>query len=270
MPAAPAPSSGSGIHRQRQVAESFGADAERYDRTRPSYPAALIDRIVASSPGHTVLDVGCGTGIAARQFQAAGCTVLGVEPDERMASLARRSGIEVDVATFEDWDPAGRAFDAVVAGQAWHWVDPVAGAVKAARVLRPGGLLALFWHGAVLPPELAQAFASIYTEVQPGLPFNPWARPAMDSYRIMCGTAADGMAQAGGYSDPEQWQFDWDRYYTRDEWLEQVPTIGGHSQIAPAKLAELLTAMGDVIDAAGGGFTMRYATVTVVATRARA
>jgi SAM-dependent methyltransferase len=75
----------------------------------------------APAPG--VLDVGCGTGIAARQFQAAGCRVLGVDPDPRMVGLARQSGLEVEVAAFETWDPAGRVFDAVIAGQAWHWVD---------------------------------------------------------------------------------------------------------------------------------------------------
>jgi len=58
-----------------------------------------------------VLDVGCGTGIAARQFQAAGCAVLGVDPDERMAAYARERGLEVEVSTFETWEPAGRTFD---------------------------------------------------------------------------------------------------------------------------------------------------------------
>src|SRR5258708_16201220 len=67
-------------HQHRQVAESFGSDAERYDRARPNYPGALVERIVAASPGLDVLDVGCGTGIAARQFQAAGRRVLGVDP----------------------------------------------------------------------------------------------------------------------------------------------------------------------------------------------
>jgi ubiquinone/menaquinone biosynthesis C-methylase UbiE len=62
------------------VAESFGSDAARYDRSRPSYPDALVNRIVAASPGRRILDVGCGTGIAARQFQAAGCRVLGLIP----------------------------------------------------------------------------------------------------------------------------------------------------------------------------------------------
>ncbi|HMH92212.1 MAG TPA: class I SAM-dependent methyltransferase, partial [Streptosporangiaceae bacterium] len=121
-------------HQARHVAESFGSDAERYDRARPRYPDAMVAAIVAASPGPSVLDVGCGTGIAARQFQAAGCRVLGVEPDARMAGLARRFGVEAEVAKFEAWDSGGRAFDVVIAGQAWHWVDPVAGAAQAAQV----------------------------------------------------------------------------------------------------------------------------------------
>ena len=131
-------------HRQRQVAESFGSDAERYDRARPRYPEAMVRQVVAASPGMDVLDVGCGTGIAARQFKAAGCRVLGVDPDARMADLARQFGVEVEVSAFESWDSGGREFDAVVAGQAWHWVDPVAGAAQAARALRPRGRLAVF------------------------------------------------------------------------------------------------------------------------------
>src|SRR5258706_12445801 len=86
-------------HRYRQIAESFGEDPGRYDRTRPAYPAALIDRIIAASPGRDVLDVGCGTGTAARQFLAAGCSVLGVEPDARMAEFGRRGGVAVEMAT---------------------------------------------------------------------------------------------------------------------------------------------------------------------------
>jgi SAM-dependent methyltransferase len=265
QPAPPAPPSET--HRQRQVAESFGTDAARYDRARPSYPAPLVDRIVAASPGRDVLDVGCGTGIAARLFQAAGCRVLGVDPDDRMTSVARQGGLEVEVAAFEDWDGAGREFDAVIAAQAWHWVDPVAGAAKAAQVLRPGGLLAVFWNAAQLPPDLSAAFAEVHRVVQPGLPFNPAARPALDAYQIMCDKAADGMRAAGAFGEPEQWRFDWDRPYTRDEWLDQVPTMGGHAQLQPAKLEELLAGLGAAIDALGGDFTMNYATVAVTATR---
>ena len=121
LPPARTPFDGRESHQAREIAESFGSDAGRYDRARPRYPDAMVDRIVAGAPrsgrNPDILDVGCGTGIVARQFQAAGGRVLGVDPDARMADLARRYGLEVEVSTFEAWDSAGRAFDAVVSGQ---------------------------------------------------------------------------------------------------------------------------------------------------------
>nr|WP_308295931.1 class I SAM-dependent methyltransferase [Streptomyces sp. ISL-96] len=251
------------------MAESFGSDAERYDTARPRYPQAMVGRIVAAIPGPGVLDVGCGTGIAARQFQAAGCRVLGVEPDARMADLARNLGVETDVATFEAWDPAGREFDAVVAGQAWHWVDPVAGAAKAAQVLRPGGRLAAFWNVFQLPPDVAGAFAAVYRRVMPDSPFSLQAMTsqALDGYQVLFTKAADGIREAGGFSDPEQWRFDWEWSYTRDAWVDQLPTHGAFTQLTSDKLAEVLKGVGAAIDAMGGSFTMRYATVAVTAVR---
>src|SRR6202042_571517 len=200
-------------HQARDMAQSFGRDPERYDRARPSYPAALVERVIAASPGRDVLDVGCGTGIDARQFQAAGCSVLGIEPDARMAELARQGGLDVEVAKFEDWESAGREFDAVVAGQSWHWVDPVVGTAKAALVLRPGGRLAVFWNAFQPPPGVTQAFAAVYDRIATGLPFNPFARSTLESYLRMCDGSAGAIREAGTFSEPEQWRYDWERPY---------------------------------------------------------
>ena len=278
VPPARAPFGGRESHQAREIAESFGSDPGRYDRARPRYPGALVDRIVAGLPGPDgpdgqhgpdgpdVLDVGCGTGIVARQFRAAGCRVLGVDPDARMADLARRHGLEVEVATFETWESAGREFDAVVAGQSWHWVDPAAGAAGAARVLRPGGRLAVFWNAFQPPPEVAGAFAAVYRRVLPDSPFGRGGAGTSgpDAYRDQCARAAGGMRDAGAFGPPEQWRFDWDRPYSRDEWLDQVPTSGFWGQIPAAGQRELLAG---AVDAAGGSFTMRYATVAVTAVR---
>ncbi len=247
-------------HEARHVAESFGVDAARYDRTRPRYPAALIARIAAGR--RDVLDVGSGTGIAARQLQAAGCRVLGVEPDARMAAVGRRFGVASEMATFEQWDPAGRDFDAVVAGQAWHWVDPVAGAAKAARVLRPGGLLVVFWNAFELPPALAAAVGAVYQRVLPGSPISLVVR---DAYPRLNAMAADGMR--GVFAAPEEWRFDWERTYTRDEWLDQVSTFGGHTTLAVEQRHALLSGIGAAIDEVGGRFAMRYTTLAVAAVR---
>jgi SAM-dependent methyltransferase len=256
------------LHLQRQVAEGFGADAGRYDRARPTYPADLLDRIIAASPGPDLIDVGCGTGISARLFQAAGCRVLGVDPDPRMAELARQGGTETEVATFEDWDPAGRTFDAVIAAQSWHWVDRVAGVAKAAAVLRPGGRLAVFWNAFGPPEDLREAFGEVFRRALPDSPFGDyWARPAVDAYRVGCVKVADAIRQTGAFGEPEEWLSEWERPYTRDEWLDLVPTTGGFTRHPEVVQRQILDGLGAAVDAAGGSFTMSYTTIAATAAR---
>jgi SAM-dependent methyltransferase len=259
-------------HRLREVAESFGVDAERYDRARPRYPDALIERVIAASPGIDFLDVGCGTGLGARQYRAAGCRVLGVDVDPRMAEFAQQTGIDVEIGTFEDWDPRGRSFDAVVAGQAWHWVDPVRGAAKAAQVLRPHGLLALYWHVFDPPSQVADAFDDVLHRVAPDAPLwnrstdnNDASNAAFDLQQGNLQRAVDGIRTAGRFGEPEQWRFEWQRHYTRDEWLDHLPTTGTLTRLAPDQVATVLEAVGTAIDGIGGGFTMQYVTLATAA-----
>jgi SAM-dependent methyltransferase len=249
------PTSRAEPHRQRRMAESFGSDAERYDRVRPRYPDALIERIAAPD----VLDVGCGTGIDARQLQAAGSRVLGVDVDARMAAFARARGLEVEVAKFEDWDPAGRTFDAVVAGQTWHWIEPVAGATKAASVLRPGGRLTAFWNVMAPPPDLAAAFSAVYRRALPD--WDPWAHGPLDAYTAILDRTADGM-RAAGFGEPERWRYEWERSYTREEWLDAVRTGGDVARMTPDQLEALLAGLGEAL---GESFTMPYAAVAISA-----
>ncbi|GIE98925.1 hypothetical protein Ari01nite_63900 [Paractinoplanes rishiriensis] len=183
-----------------------------------------------------------------------------------MAAVARGRGFAVEVGRFEEWDPAGRTFDAVVAGQTWHWVDPVAGAAKAATVLRPGGRLALFWNVFQAPPALAEALGAVYRRVLPGLPAANLS-DALAAYGSMVVSATDGMAQAGGFGPAEEWRFEWDRTYGRDEWLDQIPTHGGVNRLPPATLQDLLAGVGAAIDAAGGNVPVHYTTVAVTAVR---
>lgn len=260
-------------HRYRQMAESFGVDSARYDRTRQPYPEALVQRIIAASPGPDILDVGCGTGIAARQFRAAGCTVLGVEPDARMADFARNDGIPVETATFETWDPATRTFDAVIAGTAWHWVDPEQGIPKLADILRPNGRFAAFWHVFEPPAEIQEvmtaAFRRVLADQAPpdATAVLRGAGSARHAYDIFVTRVADQLRATGTFTEPEEWRYTWQRPYTRDEYLDQIPTMGAFTRLDPTQLHELLSAAGKAIDHQGGTFTMDYTTLAVSAAR---
>jgi SAM-dependent methyltransferase len=120
------------------------------------------------APGSAV-DVGCGTGRVALALAEAGWRVIGVEPDARMAAVASRRGVRVEVARFEDWAPSVAAVDLVCAGQAWHWVDPAVGCAKAAELLRPGGRLAVFWNVSRYDAAVAEAIAEVYGRLAPEL-----------------------------------------------------------------------------------------------------
>lgn len=252
-------------HEHRRIAQSFGTDAARYDRSRPAYPAELIDRIARESPGPRVVDVGCGTGIVARQLRSAGCRVLGVEPDERMAAFARGTGIDVETATIERWDRAGRVFDALVAGQTWHWVDPAAGARAAAAALVPGGLLALFWHVYQAPQPIQDAVTAAYARVVPDSPIEVRGAGG-DPYRTILEPAAAGL-DAAGFTAREEWTFETSLTCTTATYTELMLTSGAATHLPPATARTLAAELTAALDARGGTFTMPLRTVALTARR---
>jgi len=81
---------------------------------------------------------------------------------------------------------------------------------RAARALRPGGRLAVFWNAFQTPPDLAEAFATVYRRVMPDSPLlrGGAGTSGPDAYRGLCAKAADGMRQASAFGEPEQWRFD--------------------------------------------------------------
>jgi hypothetical protein len=103
--------------------------------------------------------------------------------------------------------------------------------------------------------------------VLPDSPFNPWTGRAQDGYTAILAKTADGIRQAGAFSEPQQWRFDWERTYSREEWLDELPTAGIHTRLPQGKLAELLAGIGAAVDAMGGSFTAPYAAVAVTARR---
>jgi hypothetical protein len=85
----------------------------------------------------------------------------------------------------------------------------------------------------------------------------------LELYQRQFDLTADAMRQAG-FDEPEQWRYDWERHYTRDEWLELLSTHGGMTALSDDQRTEVLAG---VAPALGDGFTLPYATVAVTARR---
>jgi SAM-dependent methyltransferase len=251
-------------------ARVFGSVAEQYDRARPSYPDAMLDDLV--TPGVTrVLDVGCGTGIAARLFVGRGCSVIGVEPDDRMAAQARAHGIDVDGSAFETWEPRGAPFDLVTAGQSWHWVDAARGTAKAAAVLRPGGRLALFWNISRHTEEVAAVFRAVYTRHAPEVLASSVALGTATPRSVTDVTENHhfvGIDAIDAFGSATVREYERTVVHTTAEWLDQVATHSDHvlldAAVRTALLADLTAALRDL----DGELPVTYVTTLVTATRA--
>jgi SAM-dependent methyltransferase len=250
------------LYTDRTRAEVFGSIAALYERYRPSYPKALLDDLVALG-ARTVLDVGCGTGKAAVLLAARGLEVLGVEIDPKMAELARSHDIPVEVSSFEGWDAAGRTFDLLTCGQAWHWVNPERGIPKAATVVRPGGAVGLFWNYDRLDERVQSALDAVYAEHAPELLKTDTATQHREDER----PHADAFARHPGFASVETRQYRWQRGFTADEWVGMTLTHSDHLLLPAGRRRALADAAHAAIDRLGG-FVAQYGTYLMLARRA--
>jgi SAM-dependent methyltransferase len=126
-----------------------------YVRWRPRYPANLVTLLQGECglrPEHVVADVGSGTGFLSELFLKNGHVVHAVEPNAEMAEAAARAlapfpGHHPVPGRAEETGLPDRAVDLVVAGQAFHWFEPVATRIELRRILRkPGGPVVLVWN----------------------------------------------------------------------------------------------------------------------------
>ncbi|GII57990.1 methyltransferase type 11 [Planotetraspora thailandica] len=248
------------LYLDRVRALSFGSVVEEYDRYRPRCPAALVDDLVALRPAD-VLDVACGTGKVAVPLTERGLSVLGVEVDERMAGVARSHGIPVEIAPFESWEDAGRRFDLITCGSAWHWIDPLPGVAKAARLLRSGGTIVRFWTYNFVDEPFASALETVYKEHAPTA-----STHAHGPDKKIDGD--DPFAESQEFSSVETRTYHWERTLTADEWVGLAGTFSDHQRLGPDRLAVLNQALRETIEVFGGAVHTRGEAYAIFARRA--
>lgn len=133
------------------AARGFDLQADAYDRGRPGYPAEAIAFVIETlriGPGATVVDLAAGTGKLTRELVPTGAELIAIEPVAGMREVLSRSLPDVLVTdgTAESLPLDAASVDGVVVAQAFHWFDGPRALAELARVLRPGGRLAVVFN----------------------------------------------------------------------------------------------------------------------------
>jgi SAM-dependent methyltransferase len=134
--------------------QRFSSRVEDYVRSRPGYPAAMLEVLATEcglGPESIVADVGSGTGLLTAPLLERVARVYAVEPNADMRAAAEawlggRPGFVSIAGTAEATTLAASSVDLVTAGQAFHWFEPQRARAEFSRILRPGGWVALAWN----------------------------------------------------------------------------------------------------------------------------
>lgn len=259
---------------------AFGQVATQYDRARPTYPGALVADVIefaGLAPGAAAVEVGAGTGKATVLFARHGLSILAIEPSADMAQVARERtagfpSVVIEEIEFEHWRP-DRRFGLLFCAQAWHWIAPNLRFRRAAEAVGENGVLAAFWNrvsweSCPLRDELAQAYRSFAPELGGEIgagPMHPTAGAAEDFITDWQG----GAPRPTAFTEPEWRTYPWRQRYTSAGYLSLLETHSDHILLEPANRSALLTAIGGVIDRAGGSLEISYVTRLGLARRVR-
>ena len=223
---------------------SFGAVAGEYDRLRSGPPADALDWLLPAG-ATDALEMGAGTGILTRLLAERIRHVTAVEPDERMRAVLRESapGVDVRAGQAEELPADGAAYDVVVAASAWHWVDEERAVPEVARVLRPGGRLALVWNG---PDRSVAWMRSLWAG---GIVFSPEEQQHVDQRRRTRHLVNIEAAGPSPFSEPETHLFRWTRPMTREDLVALSTTYSAVITMDDGARENHLTAMRRFLDA---------------------
>jgi SAM-dependent methyltransferase len=240
---------------RERLRTTFGEDAARYQRARPTYPPQLFTRL----SGDRILEIGPGTGQATLPLTALG-QVTAVELSPELAAVARLHAPEahVVVADFDEWPLPEEPFDLVVSATAFHWLDPLTRMARCAAALRPGGSLAV-----ISTHHVAGGTEQFFVDVQEC--YERWDPATPPGLRL---SRADDVPrefdESPEFEAPEFHRYEWELSYDTEAYADLLLTYSNHIAL-PAR-DRLIADIRQLVDTRyGGRVTKRYLTQLAVA-----
>lgn len=237
--------------RRRQLATSFGSVADVYERSRPGYPPDAVRWLVGDTPVQ-VLDLGAGTGKLTRFLRDAGHDVIAIDPSEPMLRrlMTALPGVPALLGTAEAIPVPDASVDVVAVAQAFHWFNYDVAMPEIARVLRPGGRLALVWN---IRDASVSWVDELWTLINP-------EEPRRIELAEIGGDAVFGVGNL--FSSVESVTFSHTQRLDRDGLLGLVTSRSYVAIKAPEERAPLLDAVSAIYDEHAGpdGIVLPYVT----------
>jgi SAM-dependent methyltransferase len=250
--------------------KSFDSAAEIYHAIRPNYPPPVFDDLFRLLPNRPViLEVGPGTGQATRDLLRGGAIVHAVEIGPSMAAKLRTalplSALTITIGDFEEVDVEEHGFDAVFSATAYHWISPKAQVDRPARVLKPGGVVAIVDLNQVSSPDdkgffaAAQPIYERYGEGHTG-PQAP-ARHAVDPpiHLVLRGDPR--------FSNVEVRAYDWNQTYSAADYRKLMLSYSSTQMMTPSARQGLLDDIENFIQQQFGNQVTRPIVITLTTAR---
>ncbi len=192
------------------LSRSFGGVAAEYNRLRSGPSDEALDWLLPAD-ATDVLEIGAGTGLLTRLLAERVDHVTAVEPDDRMRAVlaAADPSVEVRAGQAEAIPADASSVDVVIAQSAWHWVDESRAIPEVARVLRPGGRLALVWTG---PDRSVDWMRSLWAG---GIIFSPEEKTVEDGRRKRRHLVNVDVGDENPFLQSETKLFHWTRSMTK-------------------------------------------------------
>jgi SAM-dependent methyltransferase len=251
---------------RERLRETFGSVAELYDLARPKYPEAVFDdlaELARLERGSRVLEIGPGTGQATLDLARRGYAVTGIELSPELAAVARRNvpQAEIAVGDFETWEPREADYDAIASFTAFHWIAPELRYAKPARLLRPGGALAVVAGSHVLPPDGDRFFAEVQEDYDAVVPHPDNQAPGPPEE--VESSWAEEFRDSGLFADVEERPHLHATTYTADEYIAVLGTFSNNLALPEKQRKELFRRIHARASARPGGTVTKHQLVVL-------